>query len=151
MLSVLVFIFLSFYVFAAKGNIIYTCGLSYPTVCATEIYSGYVDGFDFAGTIVPGHPLRGIAQSCPTPTSDKYLHFSFSFTIQSVLNCAAGKITGTALTAGIGIGKELRDLITGKGSAEWGDLIADFAGITGFYAYESELDYSPLFAFCFGF
>lgn len=61
--------------------------------------------------------------------TDGLLHFSISLTLSSILS-AIGMPVWCVLTlvVGVGIAKEVYDKTTGKGCAEWKDLICDIFG-----------------------
>ena len=62
-------------------------------------------------------------------TEDKPKHIVVSAILAVVLNLVL-PWWGTALiTLAIGIGKEIYDKVSGKGCAEWLDLLADVIGI----------------------
>lgn len=61
--------------------------------------------------------------------TDKVLHLTVSATIAHlpiVVGCAWW--LAAAITLSIGIGKEIYDKISGKGTPEWQDLVADIIG-----------------------
>lgn len=60
---------------------------------------------------------------------DKALHFitSYSLTLSTALYLPLW--VAVAATLIVGVGKEVFDKVSGKGSAEFGDLLADVAGI----------------------
>lgn len=62
-------------------------------------------------------------------TIDKYKHIMVSAIIMVALNLFLPWWIAALITFAIGIGKEIYDKVSGKGCAEWGDLIADLVGI----------------------
>lgn len=78
---------------------------------------------------------------------DKLLHYSVSYTAYGTSSFLLGDAGGFLFTAALGIGKELWDLISGRGTAELGDLIADFAGIIAAYEIIRRLEFRPLIVF----
>lgn len=79
---------------------------------------------------------------------DKYLHFSISFTAYGISRYFLGDVGGFLFTGLLGIGKETYDLISGRGCAEFGDLIADFTGLYFGHYYCSTLSFRPIIIFC---
>ena len=62
--------------------------------------------------------------------TDKILHCTVSATIAHLLivvGCAWW--LAAMITVAIGIGKEIYDKVSGKGTAEWRDLAADIIGV----------------------
>ena len=78
---------------------------------------------------------------------DKFLHYSVSYTAFGLSSYLLGDTGGFAFTALLGVGKEVWDLISGRGSAEVGDLIADFAGIASAYSFVYSLPFRPIIIF----
>jgi putative lipoprotein len=62
-------------------------------------------------------------------TIDKYKHIVVSAIICVALNLILPWWVAGLLTLAIGVGKEVYDQLSGKGCAEWGDLLADLVGI----------------------
>ena len=62
-------------------------------------------------------------------TIDKYKHIVVSAVIATALSLFFPWWVAAAVTLAIGIGKEVYDQVSGKGCAEWGDLLADVVGI----------------------
>lgn len=62
-------------------------------------------------------------------TIDKYKHIVVSAIIAVVLNLFLPWWVAALITLAIGIGKEVYDKLSGKGCAEWEDLVADVVGI----------------------
>ena len=68
---------------------------------------------------------------------DKLDHFILSAILSGLLmliaiqliGFVAGIIVGSIITLLIGIAWEVKSLISGKGACEWGDIVADAAGI----------------------
>ena len=60
---------------------------------------------------------------------DKLKHVVVSATIAVVLNLILPWWMAGLITLAIGVGKEVYDKVTGKGHAEWEDLVADVVGI----------------------
>jgi putative lipoprotein len=62
-------------------------------------------------------------------TIDKYKHIVVSAIIAVVLNLILPWWVAGLVTLSIGVGKEVYDKVSGKGCAEWKDLLADVIGI----------------------
>lgn len=62
-------------------------------------------------------------------TIDKYKHIVVSAIITVVLNLILPWWAAGLVTLSIGVGKEVYDKVSGKGCAEWKDLLADVIGI----------------------
>lgn len=62
-------------------------------------------------------------------TIDKYKHIVVSAIIAVALNLFLPWWVAALITLAIGVGKEVYDKVSGKGCAEWGDLLADLVGI----------------------
>lgn len=62
-------------------------------------------------------------------TIDKYKHIVVSAIITVVLNLILPWWVAGLVTLAIGVGKEVYDKVSGKGCAEWKDLLADVIGI----------------------
>lgn len=62
-------------------------------------------------------------------TIDKYKHIVVSAIITVVLNLILPWWVAALITLTIGIGKEVYDKVSGKGCAEWMDLLANVVGI----------------------
>jgi putative lipoprotein len=62
-------------------------------------------------------------------TIDKYKHIVVSAIITVVLNLILPWWVAGLVTLSIGVGKEVYDKVSGKGCAEWKDLLADVIGI----------------------
>ena len=62
-------------------------------------------------------------------TIDKYKHIVLSAIIAVVLNLFLPWWAAGLITLAIGVCKEVYDKISGKGHAEWEDLVADLVGI----------------------
>lgn len=62
-------------------------------------------------------------------TIDKYKHIVVSAIIAVVLNLILPWWVAGLVTLSIGVGKEVYDKVSGKGCAEWLDLLADVIGI----------------------
>ena len=60
---------------------------------------------------------------------DKYKHVVVSAIIAVVLNLFLPWWAAGLVALAIGVGKEVYDKVSGKGHAEWKDLIADCIGI----------------------
>lgn len=60
---------------------------------------------------------------------DKLKHIVVSAIIAVLLNLILPWWVAGLLTLAIGVGKEVYDKVTGKGHAEWKDLVADLVGI----------------------
>lgn len=59
---------------------------------------------------------------------DKYMHAALSALLCAVLKHAVGLSLAVCVTVAVGIGKEVRDLVSRKGKADWSDILADIAG-----------------------
>ena len=59
---------------------------------------------------------------------DKLLHFTVSAIISAALHIIFPSLLAIAITLTLGVGKEAYDKVSGKGNAEWKDLIADLLG-----------------------
>lgn len=62
-------------------------------------------------------------------TIDKYKHILISAILTIALSFIFPKYISAIIVLLIGISKELYDKYSGKGCAEWGDLISDIIGI----------------------
>lgn len=62
-------------------------------------------------------------------TEDKLKHIVVSAIIMVTLNLILPTWIAALITLSIGIGKEVYDKVSGKGCAEWKDLLADLVGI----------------------
>ena len=62
-------------------------------------------------------------------TIDKYKHLVVSAIITVALNLFLPWWVAGGIAFAIGVGKEVYDMVSGKGCAEWGDLLADVLGI----------------------
>lgn len=62
-------------------------------------------------------------------TIDKYKHVVVSAIIAVALNLFLPWWVAALITLAIGVGKEVYDKVSGKGCAEWEDLLADLVGI----------------------
>ena len=60
---------------------------------------------------------------------DKLRHIIVSAIIAVVLNLILPWWVAGLLTLAIGVGKEVYDKLSGKGHAEWKDLVADVVGV----------------------
>ena len=60
---------------------------------------------------------------------DKLKHIVVSAIIVVALNLFLPWWVAGLITLAIGVGKEVYDKVSGKGHAEWKDLLADFVGI----------------------
>lgn len=78
---------------------------------------------------------------------DKFLHYSVSYTAFGLSSFLLGDTGGFLFSAFLGVGKEVWDLFSGKGSAEIEDLIADFAGIASAYNFVRSLPFRPIVIF----
>jgi len=78
---------------------------------------------------------------------DKFLHYSVSYSAYGLSSYFLGDIGGFVFSASLGMGKEIWDWFSGKGTAEYGDLIADFAGIISAYSLAKRLPFRPLLVF----
>lgn len=61
--------------------------------------------------------------------SDGMMHVILSALICVVLNIVLPWELAALITFDIGLGKELYDKVSGKGCAEWKDLVCDLVGI----------------------
>lgn len=62
-------------------------------------------------------------------TIDKYKHVVVSAALSAVLALVLPWWAAALVTLGIGVAKEVYDKVSGKGCAEWGDLLADVLGV----------------------
>lgn len=62
-------------------------------------------------------------------TIDKYKHIVVSAIITVILDLILPWWVAALITLTIGIGKEVYDKVSGKGNAEWMDLLANVVGI----------------------
>jgi hypothetical protein len=62
-------------------------------------------------------------------TIDKYKHIVVSAIITVILNIILAWWVAALITLTIGVGKEVYDKVSGKGNAEWMDLLANVVGI----------------------
>ena len=62
-------------------------------------------------------------------SEDKLKHVVVSAIIAVALNLFLPWWVAGVITLAIGAGKEVYDKVSGKGHPEWGDLVADLAGI----------------------
>lgn len=62
-------------------------------------------------------------------TIDKYKHVVVSAIIAVALNLFLPWWVAALITLAIGVGKEVYDKVSGKGFAEWKDIICDIIGI----------------------
>ena len=62
-------------------------------------------------------------------STDKVHHFVYSYAITKVLRAFLPVYIAASIAFVIGIGKEVYDKVSGKGTPEWADLIADCGGI----------------------
>lgn len=62
-------------------------------------------------------------------TIDKYKHIVVSAVIATVLSLFCPWWVAALVTLAIGVWKEVYDKASGKGCAEWGDILADVVGI----------------------
>lgn len=60
---------------------------------------------------------------------DKLKHVVVSAIICVALNLFLPWWVAAGITFAIGVGKEVYDMVSGKGCSEWGDLLADLVGI----------------------
>jgi Na+-translocating ferredoxin:NAD+ oxidoreductase RnfD subunit len=60
---------------------------------------------------------------------DKLKHIVVSAIIAVVLNLFLPWLAAAGITFAIGVGKEVYDMVSGKGCSEWKDLLADLVGI----------------------
>lgn len=60
---------------------------------------------------------------------DKLKHLVVSAIITVALNLFLPWWIAGGIAFAIGVGKEVYDMVSGKGCAEWGDLFADVVGI----------------------
>lgn len=59
---------------------------------------------------------------------DKYMHAALSALLCAVLKHTVGLPLAVCVTVAVGIVKEVRDLVSKKGKADWSDMLADFSG-----------------------
>lgn len=62
-------------------------------------------------------------------TIDKYKHVVVSAALSAVLALVLPWWAAALVTLAIGVAKEVYDKVSGRGCAEWGDLVADLVGI----------------------
>lgn len=62
-------------------------------------------------------------------TEDKLKHIVVSAVIAVALNLFLPWWAAGVITLAIGVGKEVYDKVSGKGCAEWEDLLADLVGV----------------------
>ena len=62
-------------------------------------------------------------------TEDKLKHVVVSAIIAVALNLFLPWLAAASITFAIGVGKEVYDMVSGKGCSEWEDLLADLVGI----------------------
>lgn len=62
-------------------------------------------------------------------SNDKLKHALVSAAIAAILSLFLSWWGAALITLAIGIGKEIYDKVSGKGCAEWLDLLADIVGI----------------------
>ena len=61
---------------------------------------------------------------------DKVDHFMYCFFLTKVCRCFMPMPIAAGVVLLIGIGKEIYDKVSGKGTCDWKDLVADVAGIS---------------------
>lgn len=59
---------------------------------------------------------------------DKYMHAVLSALLCGVLKHCAGLPLAVCITVAVGIGKEVYDRVSGRGTADYRDIMADIAG-----------------------
>ena len=62
-------------------------------------------------------------------TEDKLKHIVVSAIICVALNLFLPWLAAVGITFAIGVGKEVYDMVSGKGCSEWEDLVEDLVGI----------------------
>ena len=62
-------------------------------------------------------------------TEDKLKHVVVSAVIATVMSLFFPSWVAAGITFAIGVGKEVYDMVSGKGCSEWADLLADVVGI----------------------
>ena len=62
-------------------------------------------------------------------TEDKLKHIVVSAIIAVALNLFFPWWVAAGITFAVGVGKEVYDMVSGKGCSEWSDLLADVVGI----------------------
>lgn len=62
-------------------------------------------------------------------TEDKLKHIVVSAIICVALNLFSPWLVAAGITFAIGVGKEVYDMVSGKGCSEWEDFLADVVGI----------------------
>lgn len=70
--------------------------------------------------------LIGKLNSIP---EDKMRHYAVCFTMMIFLRKFLPRLVSAAIVLAFSLWKEVRDKVTGKGQADWWDLVADLAGI----------------------
>lgn len=91
-------------------------------------------GIDFIASIyrkVKTKVLRGVVRVATLLgiPSDKLLHFLCALLCMVTISLLTNPCIGLIAALAVSIGKELYDKFSGKGCAEWGDLLADIIGI----------------------
>jgi len=74
--------------------------------------------------------LLKIVNSIPR---DKLLHFIACYLLVNLLSLFLPNILACLLVLVVGISKEVYDKISGKGTCDWKDIVADLAGIAAAY------------------
>ena len=74
-------------------------------------------------------PTRRLKLMKSLLTEDKLKHIVVSAIIAVALNLFLPWWVAAILTLCVGIGKEVYDMVSGKGCSEWEDLLADVVGI----------------------
>ena len=76
-------------------------------------------------TITQSHTMN-ISKIIPT---DKVHHMVYSYAITKALRVVLPWYAAAGVAFIIGVGKEIYDKVSGKGTPEWADLLADCCGI----------------------
>ena len=61
--------------------------------------------------------------------TDGLLHIVVSAALSAVLSLLVPRWVAAAVTLAVGVAKEVRDKVSGRGCAEWKDLLCDVAGV----------------------
>lgn len=70
-----------------------------------------------------------IIQQLNNISKDKWEHFAVASTLTCLLRFAFPRWIAGAIALAISVGKEIYDKVSGKGTPEWKDLLADILGI----------------------
>lgn len=74
--------------------------------------------------------FAGFTLGCRGVGRDKLLHFAVSAVLTKILALLGVPLAGVLIVMTlIFVDKELYDYASGRGKAEWGDIVADYAGM----------------------